>query len=139
MAAGSGVTHSEFNPSSDQEVHLLQIWIKPNEKGVTPRYEERSMTEAPSDAMTLVASGDGRDASIRIHQDADLWLGKLSDGTRIDHKIADGRHVWLHVAEGSVEVLGETLRSGDAVGISDERELRIQVTERSQVLLFDLA
>ena len=139
MAAGSGVTHSEFNPSSDQEVHLLQIWIKPNERGVTPRYEERSMTEAPSDAMTLVASGDGRDASIRIHQDADLWLGKLVDGTPIDHKIADGRHVWLHVAGGSMEVLEETLRSGDAVGISDERELLIQASEPSQVLVFDLA
>lgn len=139
MAAGSGVTHSEFNPSKDREVHLLQIWIVPDEKGVPPGYAERSFAGAADGTLTLIASGSGRDSSIRIHQDADLWLGKLAAGIRINHSVAENRHIWLHVAEGEVEVAGEILKSGDAMAINDEGSVDIAGLASSQILLFDLS
>src|SRR5690349_6051574 len=102
MAAGSGVTHSEFNPSRQEPVHLLQIWITPDAKGVQPRYAEKSFAATPPGALHLVTSKSGRDGSIAIHQDADLWLGKLDAGQAVTHSLAPGRHAWLHVAEGEV-------------------------------------
>src|SRR5690242_2419648 len=96
MSAGTGVTHSEFNPAKDEAVHLLQIWIQPDEKGVTPRYGERSLKDAPNGVLRLVTSKTGRDGSIAIHQDADLWLGKLEPRDQVMHGLAGGRHAWLH-------------------------------------------
>src|SRR5437868_14329468 len=107
MAAGTGVQHSEFNPAKDEAVHLLQIWIQPDRKGVTPRYAERSMSNAPAGALHLVTSKTGRDGSIAIHQDADLWLGKIGGSDRVTHKLAPGRHAWVHVAEGEVSLNGK--------------------------------
>jgi redox-sensitive bicupin YhaK (pirin superfamily) len=138
MAAGTGVLHSEFNPSKDEAVHLLQIWIMPDEKGVKPRYGERSLKDAPPGTLHLVTSKTGRDGSIEIHQDADLWLAKLEAGNRVEHKLARGRHAWVHVAEGEVSVNGKTLSGGDAAAISDESALEIKAAKPSQVLLFDL-
>ena len=138
MAAGTGVLHSEFNPSNDEAVHLLQIWIMPDEKGVKPRYGEKSFKDVPAGKLHLVTSKAGRDGSIAIHQDADLWLGKLEPGNRVEHKLAPGRHVWLHVAEGEVSVNGKTLSGGDAVAVDDESALELSATKASQVLLFDL-
>src|SRR5436190_24217117 len=102
MAAGTGVLHSEFNPSKDEAVHLLQIWIMPDQKGVKPGYGERSMTKAAAGQLHLVTSKTGRDGSIAINQDADLWLAKLDASNRVEHKLAPGRHAWVHVAEGEV-------------------------------------
>src|SRR2546421_11024163 len=104
MAAGTGVQHSEFNPAKDEAVHLLQIWIQPDCKGVTPRYAERSLKDAPAGTLQLVTSKTGRDGSIAIHQDADLWLAKLEPGNRVTHKLAQGRQAWFHVAEGEVSL-----------------------------------
>jgi redox-sensitive bicupin YhaK (pirin superfamily) len=138
MAAGSGVQHSEQNPSGTEAVHLLQIWIMPDEKGVKPRYAEKSMKDAASGALHLITSKSGRDGSISIHQDADLYLGKLDANQSLTHTLAPGRHAWLHVAEGEVALNGQTLSGGDAAAISGESALEIRGAKTSQVLLFDL-
>jgi redox-sensitive bicupin YhaK (pirin superfamily) len=139
MAAGTGIEHSEFNPAQDHSVHLLQIWIQPDETGVTPRYAEKSFQAAPSGKLLLAASKTGRDGSIAIHQDADLWLARLKPGDRVQHSLARGRHAWLHVAEGELSLGGETLQGGDAAAISEEGALELRATKPAQVLLFDLA
>ena len=138
MAAGTGVRHSEQNPSGSEAVHLLQVWIMPDENGVTPRYAEKSMKDAASGSLHLVASKSGRDGSIAIHQDADLHLAKLDEGQRVTHMLAPNRHAWMHVAEGSVTLNGQTLEGGDAAAISDESTLEIGGVTHAQVLLFDL-
>ena len=138
MSAGTGVLHSEQNPSGTEAVHLLQIWIQPDEKGVKPAYAEKSMKDAVTGELHLVTSKTGREGSIAIHQDADLFLGKLDAGQQLTHSLAAGRHAWLHVAEGDVTVNGESLQGGDAVAISDESALTITGVKDAQVLLFDL-
>jgi hypothetical protein len=138
MSAGSGVLHSEFNPAPDEAVHFLQIWIQPDSQGVKPRYAEKSLANLPAGTLNLVASKAGRDGSIAIHQDADLWLGKLAPGNRVAHKLAAGRHAWVHVAEGEVTLNGKPLSGGDAAAISEEGSLDLNATKPSQVLLFDL-
>jgi len=138
MAAGTGVQHSEFNPANDEAVHLLQIWIQPDRKGVTPRYGEKSLKDAATGTWHLVTSKTGRDGSIAIHQDADLWLAKLEAGQAISHSLAGGRHAWIHVAEGEVKMNGKTLSGGDAVAVSEKANLKLAAAKPSQVLLFDL-
>jgi hypothetical protein len=138
MAAGTGVEHSEFNPSNDEAVHLLQIWIQPDQKGARPRYAERSFQTAPAGRLLLAASKTGRDGSIAIHQDADVWLARLKPGDRVKHSLAQGRHAWLHLAEGEVSLGGETLQGGDAAAVSGEGALDLLAKKPAQVLLFDL-
>ena len=138
MAAGTGVEHSEFNPSKDEAVHLLQIWIQPERKGVAPRYAEKALATAPTGVLHLVTSKTGRDGSIAINQDADLWLARLEQGSRVAHNLARGRHAWVHVAEGDVLLNGKELGAGDAAAISEETSLELSATKASQVLLFDL-
>jgi redox-sensitive bicupin YhaK (pirin superfamily) len=138
MAAGSGVEHSEFNPSKTEATRLLQIWIKPDAKGVKPRYAERNFTQAETGKLHLVAGKTGRDGSFEIHQDADLLLGKFDADQKVSHALAKDRHAWLHVAEGEVTVNGTKLAGGDAIGASEENVLEIAATKPSQVLLFDL-
>jgi redox-sensitive bicupin YhaK (pirin superfamily) len=138
MAAGTGVQHSEFNPSKDEAVHLLQIWIQPDKTGVKPRYAEKSLANAEPGKWHLVTSKTGRDGSIPIHQDADLWLAKLEAGNRVAHKLAPGRNAWVHVAEGEVSLNGKPLKGGDAVAVNDEGELQLSAEKPAQVLLFDL-
>jgi redox-sensitive bicupin YhaK (pirin superfamily) len=138
MSAGSGVHHSEFNPSKDESVHFLQIWIQPDHKGVAPRYEERSFRDAPTGKLNLVTSKTGREGSIAIHQDADLWLGKLSTGDKVHHSLGKLRHAWAHVAEGKVSLNGKTLETGDAVALSDVDRIELLAATPAQVLLFDL-
>jgi redox-sensitive bicupin YhaK (pirin superfamily) len=137
MSAGTGVQHSEFNPSKDEAVHLLQIWIQPDRKGVTPRYAEKAFKDMRPGALNLVTSKTGRDGSIAIHQDADLWVAKLEAGNRVNHKLTAGRHAWLHVAEGDVSVNGKALTGGDAAAITDEL-IEVSASKPAQVLLFDL-
>jgi redox-sensitive bicupin YhaK (pirin superfamily) len=138
MSAGSGVTHSEFNPSGTDETHLLQMWILPDRKGTKPRYAEKAAADLPSGKIHLIASPAGRDGSIVIHQDAEILLAKLNAGDRVTHELKPARHVWLHVAEGEVAVNGQRLTPGDAVALSDEAEVRLESLTASQVLLFDL-
>jgi redox-sensitive bicupin YhaK (pirin superfamily) len=137
MSAGSGVMHSEFNPSKDEAVRLLQIWIKPDERGVKPRYAEKSFAKAPA-GLHLATSKTGRDGSIAIHQDADLWVAKLNEGGAVNHKLAAGRHAWVHVAEGEVTLNGTPMSGGDAAAVSEESVLELKASKPSQVLLFDL-
>jgi redox-sensitive bicupin YhaK (pirin superfamily) len=138
MAAGSGVQHSEFNPSKDEAVHLLQIWIQPDQAGVKPRYAEKSLAAAPAGELHLVTSKGGRDGSIAIHQDADLWLGKLQPGNQVKHMLREGRHAWVHVAEGEISLNGKTLSGGDAAAVDEKTTLELSAAKPSQVLVFDL-
>ncbi len=138
MAAGTGVQHSEFNPARDEAVHLLQIWIQPDRTGVTPRYGEKSLQDAATGIWHLVTSKTGRDGSIAIHQDADLWLAKLEAGQVVSHSLAADRHAWIHVAEGEVKINDKTLAGGDAVAVSGKYNLKLAAAKPSQVLLFDL-
>lgn len=138
MAAGNGVRHSEFNPSKEEAVHLLQIWIQPDATGVKPRYAEKSLREAATGKLHLITSKNGRGGSIAIHQDADLWLGKFEAGQTLAHSLAAGRQGWLHVAEGEIILNGATLSSGDAAAFSGDTQLSLAANRPSQVLLFDL-
>ena len=138
MAAGTGVEHSEQNPSGSEAVHLLQVWIMPEAKGVKPRYEEKSMKDAATGVLHLITSKAGRDGSMAIHQDADLWLAKLDPAQSVTHPLALGRHAWIHVAEGEVTLNGEVLSGGDAAAVSDESALTLAGKKSAQILIFDL-
>lgn len=138
MAAGSGVQHSEFNPAPDEATHLLQIWIQPDRKGLKPNYAEKSLKDAPVGRLSLMTSKSGRDDSIAINQDADLWLARLEPGQQVEHSLASGRHAWVHVAEGEVTLNGETLGAGDAAAIDEKSQLKLAAEKPAQVLLFDL-
>lgn len=138
MAAGTGIQHSEFNPSSDEAAHFLQIWILPDRKGVTPRYGEKSLVDAPKGRFNLMVSNSGREGSLPIHQDADLYLARLEPGNQAAHALKPARHAWVHVADGEVKLNGDTLKAGDAAAISAEAKVWLVATKPSQVLLFDL-
>lgn len=138
MAAGTGVMHSEYNPSEKDPVHLLQIWIVPDKPGYKPAYGEKSYVAAKPGQLHLVASKSGRDESIAINQDTDLWLAKFSDGEKLTHKLDLRRNAWVHVAEGDVEINGKLLNAGDAVAVSEESSLTLAGKGKAQVLLFDL-
>ncbi len=138
MSAGTGVQHSEQNPSGQEAVHLLQIWIQPDEKGVPPRYEEKSMKDAALGQLHLITSKTGRDGSMAIHQDADLWLAKLEPAQAVAHALAPGRHAWVHVAEGDITLNGLALSGGDAVAVAGESALELKGCKSAQVLIFDL-
>lgn len=139
MAAGSGVLHSEFNPSADEATHLLQIWIQPNRRGVTPRYEERSFSTAATGVLHKVAGPTHDGGAIAIHQDAELWLARLEAGQTVTHTVGAGRHVWLHVAEGDVRIGDATLHGGDALAVTEPGTLNIESTTNAQILVFNLA
>ncbi len=138
MSAGSGVSHSEFNASDSEPLHLLQIWLLPNVRGGSPRYEERKITDAGRGVMALIASPDGRDGSFAIRQDAELYAAKMSDGEELSHKFAPGRYGWLQIAKGGVEIGGLMMQAGDGARISDESEVTFTALADSEILLFDL-
>ena len=138
MSAGTGVRHSEFNPSDKEEAHLLQIWIVPDQRGVKPRYGEKAMAKASTGKLHLVASKSGREGSITIQQDAELHLARLNPKDSIEHALNPGRHAWVHVATGEVEVNGQVLKAGDAAALSEEARVKLAAKQPSQVLLFDL-
>jgi len=139
ISAGSGIAHSEFNYSPIEPVHLLQIWIQPERKAVTPAYAERSFGHgAANQGFTLVASRDGRDGSVSIDQDADVWLARLDAGAGRTHVLQPGRHAWLQVAEGELSLNGQSLKAGDGAALSNEGALTLAAQEPSQALLFDL-
>lgn len=138
MAAGTGVQHSEFNPSRDEAVHFLQIWIQPDRRGAKPAYAEKSLKDAPVGSLSLMVSKGGRENSIAINQDADLWLARLDRGQQVNHDLKTGRHAWLHVAEGEVTLNDQVLKTGDAAAIDEKSRLVLKAEKSSQVLLFDL-
>ncbi len=137
MSAGTGVMHSEKN-ASDELVHLLQIWILPERQGITPSYEQKAFPPAERDCrLRLVASRDGRDGSLTIHQDADLYTVTLRDGASVAQDFRPGRYGWVQVARGTVTVNGKPLTAGDGAAI--EAESRVTIAGDGEVLLFDLA
>jgi redox-sensitive bicupin YhaK (pirin superfamily) len=139
ISAGTGIAHSEFNYSPVEPVHLLQIWLIPERKGVKPAYAERSFGhDHAKQGLTLVASREGRDGSVSIHQDADLWLARLSDGASATHSVKPGRHAWVQVGEGELILNGQTLSAGDGAALSEEASLTLTAKTPMQALLFDL-
>ena len=140
MTAGTGVRHSEFNPSDTDWVHLYQIWLLPQRKGLEPSYDQLAVGEEEKRGrFRLVASPDGSAGSLTIHQDARLYLASLSPGEGVAHEIDRGRAAWLQVLRGSVNVLGNDLAAGDGLAVTDEKAVSVQATVPSEVLLFDLA
>jgi len=140
MCAGTGVEHSEFNASDENPLHLLQIWILPNRKGATPGYQERAIGDARNGTLKLIASGDGRDASIRINQDADLYASVVKEGESLSHEFAPGRYGWLQVAKGGIELPeGSICQAGDGAKIEKLERLSFKALADSEILLFDLA
>jgi len=141
MSAGTGVRHSEFNASDANPVHFLQIWIMPNENGLEPSYEEKNFSsEIEQNKLILVGSADGRDNSVTIHQDVNLYLGSLGQGDCLTHEIADNRAVWLQVVKGEIALNDKPLQAGDGVAIADEAEIAIACKSAdSEILLFDMA
>ena len=139
MSAGTGVYHSEYNPSPTDPTHLLQIWIVPDKKGLTPRYDQKSFTDRPAGKWAVVATNDGRDGSIAIRQDVTLLAARLRLGDSVDHQFAAGRGGWLHVATGAATVNGLNLSSGDAAKIEGESQIEVTGVAEGQVILFDLA
>lgn len=139
MSAGTGVMHSEFNPSSTEPVHFLQIWIMPDTRGVAPSYEEKHFdTASKTGQWRLIASPDGRDGSVRIHQNAHVHAAILGESDALGYEIADGRGVYLHVARGSVTVNGTALNAGDAVKLVQAPRIEVANAADAEVLLFDL-
>jgi redox-sensitive bicupin YhaK (pirin superfamily) len=141
MSAGTGIRHSEFNHSKREPVHFLQIWVLPERRGLTPRYDQKSFPGAEKrDRLRLVASSDGRDGSLLIHQDADIYDALLSRGHAITHPLKAGRKSWVQVVGGAVEVNGKPALAGDGVAVEDEAALSITAgADDSEVLVFDLA
>ncbi|MGE0355783.1 MAG: pirin family protein [Burkholderiales bacterium] len=140
MSAGTGVRHSEYNPSAKDGVHFLQIWIEPAERGIEPGYEEKHFDAAAKRGrLRLIASPDGREGSVRIHQDALVFASLLDGAETAVHALAPGRRAYVHVARGEVAVNGQALRAGDALKATGEREIRLAQGKDAEVLLFDLA
>ena len=140
MRAGSGVRHSEYNHSPKEPVHFLQIWILPDARGLRPGYAQQSFDrEAARKSFVLLASKDGRDESIRIHQDVDVWMTLLGEGDSRELALSPGRSAWVHVARGSVSVNGKDLAEGDGAAVSGEDRLRFVGKKPAEVLVFDLA
>tara|TARA_R110002049_G_scaffold305176_2_gene501458 strand:- start:749 stop:1450 length:702 start_codon:yes stop_codon:yes gene_type:complete len=139
MSAGTGVTHSEFNHSQEDRVHLLQIWIKPNVQNIEPSYEEKHFdTRSKTGQLRLIASSDARQGSVLIHQDANLYAAILNAKDEVHHALSVVRTAYLQVMSGKLNVNDERLSSGDALKINNENELHILASEQSEFLLFDL-
>ena len=139
MSAGRGVTHSEFNASDRELVHFLQIWILPEARGLTPGYEQKSFSEAErSGRLRLIASRDGREDSVRVHQDVSLYASLLEAGQRVRYQPGAGRNTYLQIARGSVTVNGSALAAGDAAASVDPEALEITGEAPAELLLFDL-
>ncbi len=140
MSAGSGLTHSEFNPSADEPVHLLQIWIMPAQRGTKPNYAQTQFSdEAKRNRLTTLASSNGDAGALHIGQDASVFASILDGGNDLRHLLAPGRAAWLQVIKGELDVNGTTLNAGDGAAFEDESELKIRANDASEFLLFDLA
>ncbi|NET37432.1 MAG: pirin family protein [Cyanothece sp. SIO1E1] len=141
MSAGTGILHSEYNASSTDPVHLLQIWLLPEASGLKPSYEQKTFSEAEKCGyLRLIGSRDGREGAVTIHQDVNLYATSLKEGDEIAHRIAPGRSVWVQVARGAVALSGQLLTAGDGAAITQEEAITLTGTaDNAEVLLFDMA
>jgi redox-sensitive bicupin YhaK (pirin superfamily) len=138
ISAGTGIAHSEYNNSRTEPVHFLQIWLLPSRKGFPPGYAQQSFAAAPLNALTLACSPDGRDQSIQINQDADLFIGKLAPRGNLSHMLREQRHAWIQLIEGDLDLNGKKLSPGDGASVDEEKELRLASEKGAHFLLFDL-
>ncbi|MBO3457723.1 pirin family protein [Aetokthonos hydrillicola Thurmond2011] len=139
MSAGTGIMHSEFNPSPTEPLHLLQIWILPNQKGLKPRYEQKAFSlDERRGKLRLIAAKDGRDGAVTVYQDVDLYTSILEPGNIINYHVPANRYAWLQMAKGVATLNGEELRAGDGVELTGEEELTITTDIGAEILLFDL-
>lgn len=140
MSAGTGIMHSEFNYSQTGPVHVLQIWLLPQEKAITPSYEQRAFdTEEKRGKLRLIAARDGRDGAVTVHQDVDLFVTLLEPGEQVTHQLKLNRHAWVQVVRGAGKLNGVSLKAGDGAAVSEEKVLEIRATDVSEILLLDLA
>jgi redox-sensitive bicupin YhaK (pirin superfamily) len=140
MSAGTGVRHSEFNPSMTDPVHFYQIWLLPQRNGIPPSYEQKFFAEDEKrDKLRIVASPDGAEGSLTINQDAKVYLATLNAGKALNHTMLPGRHAWLQVLRGSIKVNGKLLETSDGLAISDEQNLNINGERSAEIMMFDLA
>lgn len=141
MCAGSGIRHSEFNPSDKDAVHFLQIWIMPTQRGLTPSYDQKHFAPATKEGqLRLIASPQGREGSLTIHAHADVYASILNKGENIEHMLAAGRRAWVQMARGSVTINGQILHQGDGLAITDETQISCQGhAASSEFILFDMA
>ena len=140
MTAGTGVSHSELNPSGSEPVHFLQIWILPKQRSLPPGYEQKAFpNEQKNGKLCLIASESGRDGSVTIHQDAELHATILEPGSSVTQPLAPNRHAWIQVARGAIRIMDVKLEQGDGAAVSSEASLPITAEQRSEVLIFDLA
>lgn len=139
MSAGRGVLHSEFNASKDSDVHLLQIWILPEARGLAPSYEQKAFgDEEKLNRLRIVASNDARQGSVRIHQDAAIYASVLEEGKTLEHRLDRKRGYWVQVARGELELGSQTLQAGDGAALREEELLKFRGVKRAEFLLFDL-
>jgi redox-sensitive bicupin YhaK (pirin superfamily) len=139
MTAGTGIEHSEFNPSDLEPVHLYQIWLFPERRGLAPSYDQRAFADLDRKGkLRVVASPDGRDGSLTIHQDAEVFLATLDAGNQVTHQLAPGRHAWIQVLRGGVKLRDVPLSAGDGAAISDESLVTLIAPQSSEVMVFDL-
>ena len=139
MSAGTGITHSEFNPSATEPVHLYQIWLFPESKGIEPSYEQKQFPlSEQQNQLRLVASPEAEAGSLRIHQDARVYLSQIEAEKTVTYELAEGRHAWLQVLRGSVLLNDVSLDVSDGAAVSDTRNLKIQATDDAEIMLFDL-
>jgi redox-sensitive bicupin YhaK (pirin superfamily) len=140
MSAGTGIVHSEFNPSPRQPCHLLQIWIMPSRRGLEPGYEQKAIDAAAvANHFARIAGPDPQANEVRLVQDAEIWAARLDAGTEAIHLLAPGRRAWLQVARGSVHLDGQVLAAGDAAAVTDVERLAVRAETDAELLLFDLA
>ena len=140
MSAGTGVRHSEYNPSATEPVHLLQIWIEPARRGIAPGYEQRTIAAAETRGrLRVIATPDGREGSVTLQQDALVYAAVLHADERVTHTLRAGRRAWVQVARGALTLNGQPLAQGDGAGVQGEREIVVVATESAEILLFDLA
>jgi redox-sensitive bicupin YhaK (pirin superfamily) len=137
MSAGSGIAHSEFNPSQDEPVHFLQIWIMPDRAGIKPSYEQKVIPQG-EEKLQLIAAPTGDDGTVYIQQDVNLYRALLDSGDSVTHPLQPDRHAWIQVTRGDVMLNGQLLRAGDGAAVSDEEKLEIEAKENAEVLVFDL-
>jgi quercetin 2,3-dioxygenase len=140
ISAGTGIAHSEFNPSKSEPTHFYQIWLLPESNGLSPSYEQKRFDDPElRNTLRLVASRDGENGSLTIHQDARIYLSKLDAGRTVEFTIARGRHAWLQVLRGGVTLNGKTMQTSDGVAVSNEATLTVSATSDTEIMLFDLA
>jgi redox-sensitive bicupin YhaK (pirin superfamily) len=140
MTAGTGIEHSEFNPSETEPVHLYQIWLLPEKRGLTPSYDQRAFPDDERNGkLRVVASPDGRDGSLTIHQNALVSLGTIAAGERVSYELGPSRHAWVQVLRGSIELNGVALGVSDGAAVGEESSLALNAKQASEVMLFDLS